>query len=632
MNFLEKFETVLIYLGVLLIPVLVAPIFLDTNSLPKLVLLISIVILFLIIFSLNALIRGKLKLRLSRLDIFVLLVGIIYLFAAILKTPNKMEAFFVPGTAIVILGCCLFYFLVNQVKENNKSAIYLSLFLSGGLLSIMTALRFLGLFSKIDFLASPPDYLTTLIFLLPLLALGISLLVSQKELADKLLLSIPFVLVIFGIGIALINIIPNKGAALIAPLDASKSIAFDTLKQSFFLGAGPANYISAYNLFRPITTNTNDLWMVRFTGATNFYLTVLTESGILGLGSIITLFAFAGQRIRKERPGNILEAGAIISLIMLMVLLAIFPASISIIFLLFVLLALSSKTNEKHIQIRGNNYLTVTCVAILILAIALIVKSLPILSAESKFKDTYMAVATNDGKSAYELVQSAINLNPYVDRYHASLAQISFALAASISQNKNLTDTQKSAISALVNQAVKEGQSTVSLNPGRSGNWEILAKIYQNIIPYATNASDYAIESFNQAITYDPLNPNLRIGLGGIYYASKKYDDAINIFQLAATVKPDLANAYYNLALSYEGKGDTKSAIAAINTVLSLVDKSSNDYKVAQAELDSLQKKSASEATTIDAENLTAPQKAQQPVINPPLQLPQDATPGSVVR
>src|SRR5260221_7309737 len=153
MNFLEKFKTVLIYLGVLLIPVLVAPIFLDTNSLPKLVLLISIVILFLIIFSLNALIRGKLKLRLSRLDIFVLLVGIIYLFAAILKTPNKMEAFFVPGTAIVILGCCLFYFLVNQVKENNKSAIYLSLFLSGGLLSIMTALRFLGLFSKIDFLA-----------------------------------------------------------------------------------------------------------------------------------------------------------------------------------------------------------------------------------------------------------------------------------------------------------------------------------------------------------------------------------------------------------------------------------------------------------------------------------------------
>jgi tetratricopeptide (TPR) repeat protein len=153
-----------------------------------------------------------------------------------------------------------------------------------------------------------------------------------------------------------------------------------------------------------------------------------------------------------------------------------------------------------------------------------------------------------------------------------------------------------------------------------------LAQVYQSIVPFAQGADEFAIQTYSQAVALDPINPNLRIALGGVYYALGRFDEAIQVFQLAVLAKPDLANAHYNLGLALREKGETDQAIAQMNAVLSLVAKDSQDYQIAKTELDNLEKNKTSK-TTGEAETLTPPAKAEAPVIKPPLELPKEATP-----
>ena len=211
------------------------------------------------------------------------------------------------------------------------------------------------------------------------------------------------------------------------------------------------------------------------------------------------------------------------------------------------------------------------------------------------------------------LMTSAIAQNPKVDRYHASLAH-GYGFASSLANNlsaqtgKDTIEADKSTITQLI-QAIGEGKA-VATNPQRSGNWEILAQIYKNIMSFATGADQFTIQTYTQAIAFDPINPNLRIALGGVYYALGRYDDAIDAFKLAVIAKPDLANAHYNLAIAYREKKNFDNAIAEMNAVLSLVEKDSPDYALAKTELDNLERnKNIKE--TVGTQNLNPPQPAR---------------------
>ena len=230
--------------------------------------------------------------------------------------------------------------------------------------------------------------------------------------------------------------------------------------------------------------------------------------------------------------------------------------------------------------------------------------------------------------ATYNYIREAIALNPYVDRYHSSLSQMSFALANSLARQEDLTDKDKETIAQLIQQAIGEGKASVTLNITRSINWNNLANIYQAIIPFAQGADQFAIQTYSQAVALDPVNPLPRISLGGVYYSLGRYDEAIRVFELAVIAKPDYANAHYNLAVALREKGEIEKAITQMEIVLSLVQKDSPDYGLAVKELEALETRKPTEE--IEAtENLTPPQEAEEPVIKPPLELPEEANPPS---
>jgi tetratricopeptide (TPR) repeat protein/O-antigen ligase len=651
---LEKIREYIILGIVFLFPVTFAGSFIDQIQLPKLILLGLLISFVFILTAIQIYMTGKVEFARSKFDLPVLLIVFSYLISGVIMTPNKYEAFFNPGNATFIVLFGIVYFLVNTI--NDKTKVKAALVSSATVLSFMIFGSFLGIFEKINqlplFLKAPlfnpaGDYLTSTIFLVSTIPFGIWFMVKETDIAKKLIFSLCLVFILVAAGISVFTLAsPDKKALpTLPPYQVSWAIATDAIKESPALGIGPGNYLTAFNLFRPVSYNKTSLWQLRFSTGRNWYLTLLTETGIVGAIALVylllTLFKLIDKYISiykqslllRSKESLNLDVMSVAILIGLLISIAIIPATAVTLLLLFILLSLNSQPKAKTIIFDKENSNTPRFIVgfVIVAAVVFIAfKTQPLIAAEAKFKSANDALQANDGKKTYDNLQQAINLNPFVDRYHASYAQVNLAIARSIAATvkdpKDLTDAQKNTILQLIQQAIREGQNTVTLNPTRAANWQVLANIYQVVIPYANSADQFAIQSYNQTITLDPIDPNLRISLGNVYFSLGQYDNAISSYQLAAAAKPDMANAYYNLANAYAAKSDFTNAVAAMNGVISLVPKDSYDYKLAQSNLITLQKKQKDLEEATGSANLTTPQKQTQ-ALNPQLNLPEEASP-----
>lgn len=647
-NTKTNIESYLIFLTVLLFPVLVLPSFANAFVTPKLALVTLVLGVVLVIKSVRGIARNSVTFAASPFDLPVLILGAAYIASSILQTPNKMEAYFLPGTATVVVGAILLFFVVNQMPKKAKDLLKYFLVASGTLVSIAVLFASAGILGSIKSL--PPFVqattftplggpLPTLMFLAGLAPIAVFLVIEEKQIAQKVFFSVSVVLIVLAATICLFNSLPGKDTSTRLPgFNTSWVVAVEALKQSPLLGVGPGDYLSAFNRFRPISYNSTDLWPTRFTSAQSFALTAITETGLAGAAAMVIivyfLFKTAKERAKLTKGLFSAEGSVLLSLLILGGSLLVFPSTPTLLFTFFILLALVSRSTNVNLgmfsaQAQNAPFAARFPVMIITLPVIILVaiyslQATRFLEADMAYKSALDYLVKNDGRGAYDTLQKAINSNPYVDRYRITYAQVNLALANSIAQNQNISESDRNTIAQLVQQAIREGKAAVALNPGRAGNWEVLGSIYRAVMPLAQGADAFAVQTYSRAVVLDPLNPNARIALGGVYYAAKAYEDAIDVFKLAVAVKPDHANAHYNLAVAYRENGNIDRAISEISIVLSIVDRNSEDYKVASQILEDLQNKKGNSLP--EGENLTAPPSGEQS-LTPPLSLPEEAAP-----
>lgn len=647
---LVKIEKYVLYLTVFLLPIAILPISPNLFTPGRLaVLCLGIALLFLI-KALRGLLAGKLEFYLGDLDFPVLLLTLSFLLSTIFKTPNKMEAFLLPGTATAFIGGALLYFLINQISPSEKKSLLGVLLASGTVFSLILLLAVFGILSKIPALPAgirninfTPDggYLPGAIFLATLLPLSAGSFLGERGITKKAASLLFFFLALVPLSISIYQMLPGKPySPRIPSFGTTWNVAVDVLKESPILGIGPGNYITAFARFRPISYNATDLWPIRYTSGRDLYLTILTEVGLLGLAALVIIFLAIGRLIKRDiketSRSTLKENPAAFSLCLYLALMVIFPATTLLTILLFILLALFAKTSHTSLNLTtlGTTGITSKFPALLInlpVIAAVILFGYymgRILIAEYTFKEAINALARAEGQKTYDKMRQAIVTNPFVDRYHSSFSQVNLAIARNLARNQDLSDTQRSTLTQLVQQSINEAKAAVALNPQRAGNWEVLALTYRAIMPIAKGADAFTIQTYSQAIILDPLNPTLRINLGGVYYGLKRYDEAVRVLELSVAAKPDLANSHYNLAFAYREKGELDKAINQMTMVLSLIsDKNSKDYETAKTELENLQSKKTAQKPG-SGENLTPPQQeGAVPALQPPLQLPEGSAP-----
>lgn len=644
MKYIEYFEKYLIYILVFLLALFALPFLPASYILPRELFLTFSLALLLLLFSLKIIIKGALTFSGGKFDFAVLLIALAYLVSSIFATPNKMEAFWLPGTATFVIASAVLYFLINQLNKQDKRKVIYSLFASAVVFSLLAIFSTLGLLSKIPFnfntLGGP---IPAIIFLAVTIPLAVGLLLRHKGIAEKLFLGAASIIVALGLLVSIKGILPVEGNNNLALLDIDTSwqVAIETLKTNPLLGVGPGNYLTAFRRFRPLSFNSSVLWNGSFSSSRNFYLNVVTETGFAGMISLfLLLLAVYRFQVKNRSPKSI-------SLLLFLGLAAFFPVTAFSVILLFILLALNSGSEAKIFNV---NFLAqrtedssafssrmpsfIVTLPVIALVIAFGYFGTRYTLAEYHFKKALDAVDRNDAQTTIREMVLAINLNPKVDRYHSSYAQINLLIAQNLAAKKDLTEDDKNAISQLIQIAIAEGKASVTVNLTRSDNWSLLSDIYRSVMAFAQGADTFAVQTLSQAVALDPVNPSLRISLGGIYFALGRYDEAIDTFKLAVLTKPDLANSRYNLSAAYREKGEIEKAITEMNTVLTLVKADTPDYDLVKSELDSLEKKRPAPApsTPLRASegtvpNLTSPQKAPEPVIKPPLELPEEATP-----
>jgi cytochrome c-type biogenesis protein CcmH/NrfG len=645
-----------------LLPLFFLPVLTDFFDFPKIILLFFAVSILLVLWLAKSILNHRVEIKLTPLDLPVLLLAISYQLSAIFQSPNKVEAFLSPlGPGVIILLTLLYFLLVNSSNSYQLTAISYSLVASASLLSLISLFWFAE-FWKILGLALPAwlsqkffsptgSLLSQGIFLGIALALLVARLFeefakpktalqeamgaqSQKPAPPYyyVLFSLSLLLIAAGLGVTTYQLLTSVKPILL-PFGSAWAVAVEGAKnwRISLLGVGPANFLSAFTLFKPLSFNNSPLWSARFGVSANWYLQLLSEVGILGLGAYVFLI----WRVIKTKA-TLLNGymakwlnGYIATLLIFLLQLFLPPNFLLIVTCYLLLVIIASSLPQKRIVEEGRilPYLIATLGAIFVLASSFLLARAGL--AEFYFQKSLVAALANNGVQTYNYQIAAIQQNPWLDRYRIAYSQTNFALANSLASRKDLTDQDRANITQLVQQAIASAKAAIALQPPKITNWENLALLYRNLINFANGADTWTIAAYQQAINLDPTNPLLRLDLGGVYYSLSRWDEATRQFENAVALKPDFANAHYNFSAALKEKKDWVRATQEMETVISLVPADSGDFQKAKDELAALQKKISEEqkiaTPSAQPETLTKPLPAPSPKISPPLTLPTES-------
>lgn len=399
-------------------------------------------------------------------------------------------------------------------------------------------------------------------------------------------------------------------------LDSSWVIATESLKRLPLKGVGIGNFVEAFYWWRPATFNSSQNWSGVFGLANSAILQIWTEVGIVGLilGIFGWISAWKNQEGKKGQRVKVL----LISLGLLLT-----PVNLIGWFLLAWLVATGSKTKETRLMLKTGE--DGTNVAPVLLAVVVFGGAIwggywwtRVMLGEVYFRNSLVAMAKNDGVVTYSEQIRAIQTNENNAQYRQIYSQTNLALAASLLSNQELSEEDKQKASTLIQQAVREGKAAVALDSQNPSYWNNLAQIYRQLAGNLEGAADWSYQAYAQAATLNPSDPNLRLDFGGLMYAAGKYEEADRLFEQVVTLKPDLANGWYNWAYTAKQLGKLQEAVSRLSQAVALVPASSGDYEKANQELESWKKEyeaavKKNEETQKAAETLKVPEALPTP-------------------
>ena len=687
---IEKIQSVILTIFFFLFPLFFLPFTSDPFGTNKFYLLAFTGLLLLSLTTLSTIITRKLIWKKSPFDAPLMLFVLTIIISLVFVSPNKISATLnINYGAASILFFTVIFLYTSTLK--NKKNIFSALSTSAVIIAILSLASFfqplksINLPSQLDFIKSPyfspiggrTDLILFTLFMLVYWGTKLYLRLSQrhsrpdresgkKQISNQVgddkggvgddrggvwIPLIWFLLFIITSGAAIFSVVKPLIADFTFNLLTYRHswfAAVETLKGilSSLFGVGVDNLSSVFARIRDLSYNQSNLWNSNVNSSRSTILHIFTTTGLFGLLGFFSILFASFNSLRKLDD----EKRNLILPIFIFILLAIFLSPPTL-FMFFLFFATIAAINSERLITEKETKTSIDLKDLVLLHFGIILVLVLFIGSTSYFLGrAYIAsVYTNNAlinlnkgnlSDSYRDQRNAINLNPYNEASRINFSQTNLLVADTIIKNakKNdnnqaqLTENEKLQVSQAIQQAINEAKSAVTLNSLSAQNWSNLGLIYSNLLSATQGSDSWAISSYQRAINLDPRNPIFRMMLGSLYYILGQYQDSTNLFQQAVTLKPDWANARYNLAWSLYQQKDYQAAATQMQTVLSLLDKDKNsqDYKKAKDTLDNFKKQveltQQQEQNASQGENLNLPRQ-QTPQVSPKIELPQSASP-----
>lgn len=636
---MQKITLYLIYLTVALIPLFFFPSTVIIQELPKQAILTLLISVAFIIWLTTIVLSKNIKLNRSVFDIFVLGFWATQIISTIgsVHSPTSIWGSYGQSNLSLLtttLFVAFYFIVVNNIRIEKELNILIGVLLASSALTAVFSIFNIAGYSIIPFSAANARGFNTIgspnglvMFLIPILVLAVALL-TRKKAPLRISLSI-LVILLSGLLIA-INI-NNLWWGLLAalavtvvvvfikkdtdkkwllvplilifisvamffsvnfglPVDkdislnnkVSNTVTFKTLKNNAAFGSGPETFSFDFSLNKPKSINKTPFWSLRFSRASNDYLTVLSTTGILGLAAYLALFVIAFMLLissvikRKEAEDFFIGIGLLSALAALAVNSLLFytnTASAFLIWMIFSLSVIHYRKDKEPLAIKtglieARVFAVVFLIITLFMGITGIYSQVKALAADVKYKQGLEnALNIKTLNKAQQDLKKAVSLNPRIDNYSLAIARIQLIKANREGQKKK---PNTKLLRGYITEAIKRGKYVTQISPMNVADWEAQAIIYRNAALYVSGALPLIESSYLNAINLEPVNPLLYNGLGQVYLTQKKYEEAVKVFKLSVDLKDDLADSYFNLGLAYKGLKQYSKAIAQFNKVIKL--------------------------------------------------------------
>ncbi len=598
--------------------------------------------------------QRKISFNYSAIDTSVFVLIVVTALSTLISSPNKMSALFhLPvGVAALIVFFVLYLIIKNTPSEQWKVFKPWELLSIGAAITgVISILFYLNPFASqtlspsIAFLKTPlfntvGSTLDLMLFSGFFVTLAVARLITKgkKELPVLVAGGIATIVIVLNV-----YYIVKTNQFRLPPVSQSWLAAIETLKspQTALFGVGIDNFSGQFTLVKNTAYNSSDLWNINFSLSRSGFLHMWTETGLIGLASMLLVaFLIVRQLFELVRKNDEHAKEFIFGAVYLVSAFVLFPPSFPVLFLFFVYLGLLvSRTQQKRIDFDFHNNLPAYLVVIFTLAVLLPASAYAYgrrYASEYYFKSSLDALSTGQVAPIYQNLQQAIIMNPYEEKYRLTFSQLNLLVANNIALQRKeaLTAQDRQNITQAIQDSIREAKAAVALNPDKASNWENLAIIYQNLLNVAEGADAWSISAYQKAILLDPVNPQLRLALGGVYFSLQQFPNAATFFAQAVSLKPDWTNARYNLAWAYFQNKEYDKAISVMQNVLTLLEKGSPDYAKADADLKLFleTKKTGAQATPKPAAAAPTPTPADQvPSASPEAALELPEKPEAVV-
>jgi len=647
----------------------------DWFILPKQILLGFTVLTILVLFGAKMISDGAVRFRRTPFDLPVFLFAIAVLASSVLAV-NRYDSLisFVPLLFAIVGYFMITNFVKNKSSVTFVVFAFMIGACILSIIAALSFFKFYPLpldFTHVQSFSPLGSILDQVVYLALAFPIGIYFMLSLLKVKDignvkgeEIGFAVSSLIILVGLIISIYELLvlkPQNSGLPILPFETGFQTAFAAISQDagriaqgFFFGSGFGTYVTDFTRFKQVTFNQNPgLWSLTFFRSSSFILEILATTGFLGIGALIFLVINIAKELKTAK--NILVASLVLGLIAIFILPLSFITQAVIFLLLGIFAALQGIGNgakqnkffdielhfvasKKGIPISTfpisndlavstveakNEERTYTKILPVIsfitfgaLAILIAIPSALYVTSDVIFQNSVVAASANNGLQTYNDQVNAIKIFPYRDAYYRIYSQTNLALAnslaASLPKNSSPSAQTQQTIYTLIQQSINSARTATTTSPQTALNWQNLASIYRNLIGFGQNAESFALLSMQQAVILDPNNPQNYLNAGGIYYQLNQWEPAQRQFQIAVNLKPDFANAYYNLGHALESKGDLQGALVQYQTVKSLIANDQVNAKKITEEIDTLQKKIGS------ANEASAKANEKQPVSNQP--------------